>query len=68
MVKDYKRWAGETLFACLKSRGFDLESTRMTDLDRMGKLMGMLALACVRCPGAGHRFYGEAKEPLLNKH
>ena len=69
MIEDYyKRWAIETLFGCLKSRGFDLESTHMTDLNRMDKLMGILALAFAWCLIAGHWKYGEAKYLPLNKH
>lgn len=64
----YKRWSIETLFGCLKSRGFDLESTHMTDLDRMDKLMGILALAFAWCLIAGHWHYGDAKQLPLNKH
>lgn len=45
-----KRWGIETLFGALKSRGFDLESTHMTDSNmtdskRLSKLIGLLALA-----------------------
>ena len=69
MIEDYyKRWSIETLFVCLKSRGFDLESTHMTDLDRMDKLMGLLALAFTGCLMTGHWHYGEAKQLPLNKH
>ena len=69
MIKDYyRRWSIETLFGCLKSRGFDLESTHMTDLDRMDKLMGILALAFTWCLKTGHWHYGEAKLLPLNKH
>ena len=39
-----KRWEIETLFAALKSRGFGLEDTHMTEPDRIRKLLGMLAL------------------------
>ncbi|MCK5893752.1 MAG: IS4 family transposase, partial [Endozoicomonadaceae bacterium] len=50
MIEDYyKRWSIETLFVCLKSRGFDLESTHMTDLDRMDTLMGLFSLAFTGC-------------------
>ncbi|MGI9275122.1 MAG: IS4 family transposase [Endozoicomonas sp.] len=69
MVPDYyRRWAIETLFGCLKSRGFDLESTHMTDPERMDKLMGILALAFAWCLIVGHWHYGEADELPLNKH
>jgi hypothetical protein len=39
------RWQVETLFGCLKSRGFNLEDTHLTDPKRLAKLMGLLALA-----------------------
>jgi len=39
-----KRWEIETLFAALKSRGFGLEDTHMTEPARIRKLLGMLAL------------------------
>ena len=39
------RWAIETLFENLKSRGFELESTRLTAPERVGRLFGILALA-----------------------
>ncbi len=33
-IQDYAlRWEIETLFSCLKGRGFNLENTRLTDLD-----------------------------------
>lgn len=69
MVEDYrKRWAIETLFGCLKSRGFDLESTHMCDLEKMDKLLGLLALAVAWCLVTGHWQYGKASELPLNKH
>ncbi|WP_345195853.1 IS4 family transposase [Kistimonas scapharcae] len=69
MITDYyRRWAIETLFGCLKSRGFDLESTHMTDPERMDKLMGILALAFAWCLIVGHWRYGEAEMLPLNKH
>jgi len=69
MVEDYcKRWAIETLFGCLKSRGFDLESTHMSDLEKMEKLLGLLALAFTWCLVTGHWQYGEASELPINKH
>ena len=45
-LEDYSlRWNIETLFGCLKSRGFNLEDTHMTDLNRLEKLMGLLTIA-----------------------
>ena len=40
-----QRWAIETLFAALKSRGFDLEETRVTEPGKVENLVGLLALA-----------------------
>jgi hypothetical protein len=39
------RWQVETPFGALKSRGFNLEDTHLTDPKRLAKLMGLLALA-----------------------
>ncbi len=69
MIGDYyKRWSIETLFGCLKSRGFDFESTHMTDLERMDKLPGILSLSFSWCLIIGHWHYGDAKVLPLNKH
>ncbi len=40
-----RRWEIETLFGCLKSRGFRLEETHVTDPERLKKLLALLALA-----------------------
>lgn len=40
-----KRWGIETLFGCLKSRGFDLEATHVTAPERLERLVAVLALA-----------------------
>lgn len=39
-----KRWSLETAFGFLKSRGFDLESTHLTDPKRLNLLIGVLSL------------------------
>ena len=41
------RWEVETLFAALKTRGFNLEDSHLTDGDRLEKLIALLALAFV---------------------
>lgn len=40
-----KRWAIECLFADAKTRGLNLEDTRLTDPRKLGLLMGLVALA-----------------------
>jgi hypothetical protein len=44
-IADYaKRWEIETLFGCLKSRGFRLEETHVIEPERLKKLIALLAL------------------------
>lgn len=40
-----KRWSIETLFFCLKGRGFRLEDTHMTDARKLEKLLFILTIA-----------------------
>lgn len=45
-LDDYvQRWGIETLFGCLKSRGFRFEETHMTAPERLSKLVALLAIA-----------------------
>lgn len=54
MVIDYAhRWEIETLFGCLKSRGFDLEQTRLRDPQRLSKLLALLAVVFCWCYRVG---------------
>lgn len=44
-IKEYqKRWGIETLFGCLKRRGFDLEETHLSRRTRIERLMFVLGL------------------------
>ena len=40
-----RRWEIETLFGCLKTRGFRMEDTHITDGDKIEKLIFVLAIA-----------------------
>jgi Transposase DDE domain len=45
-IADYgKRWGIETLFGCLKTRGFCLESTHLKDAERLGRMVALLTIA-----------------------
>jgi hypothetical protein len=45
-LEDYaNRWEIETLFGCLKTRGFCFEDTHLTEGERINKLVALLALA-----------------------
>ncbi len=42
-----RRWEIESLFQCLKSRGFNFENTHITELERLKKLTALLAIGFV---------------------
>ena len=45
-LADYRRrWEIETLFGCLKSRGFNLEDTHLKDMERLSRLLALISLA-----------------------
>jgi hypothetical protein len=65
-LEDYKeRWQIETLFECLKTRGFDLEATHMTDPQRLEKLLAFAALAFTWAHLVGQ--WRNAVEPIIIK-
>lgn len=46
ILKEYgRRWEIETLFGCLKTRGFCLEETHLTKGERISRLLSLLTLA-----------------------
>jgi hypothetical protein len=45
LADDARRWEIETLFSCLKSRGFRLEETHVVHPERLKKLIALLAFA-----------------------
>jgi len=68
MIAEYRRrWQIETLFGCLKSRGFDLEETHLRDSERLEKLLGLLALAVCWAWLAGERI-SRRKPITVKKH
>lgn len=67
-LEDYAhRWEIETLFGCLKSRGFNLEDTQLTIPERLNKLLGLLTLALCWCLRIGEWLH--ERTPLaIKKH
>lgn len=57
-----QRWTVECTFSSLKSRGFDLERTGITDPQRFERLFGLLILAWVSCLRVG--IWLEAQKPI----
>ena len=62
-----RRWRIETLFANLKSKGFNLEATHLTDLGKLSTLMALLALAVALAAKSGSA--ANARNPIpIKKH
>ncbi|WP_341754083.1 IS4 family transposase [Candidatus Tisiphia endosymbiont of Dioctria rufipes] len=62
-----KRWEIESLFACLKTRGFNFENTHIIHLDRISKLLGLLAIAFTFAYVVG-QWQNSIKPIKLKKH
>jgi hypothetical protein len=60
-----RRWGIETLFAALKTRGFNLEDTHVTKEERLQKLVALLALAFAWCHQVG--LWLHQQRPLKKK-
>ena len=56
-----------TLFGCLKSRGFNLEATHVTEEERLSKLLALLSLAFVWAYATGSWLW-QRRPPRLKKH
>jgi len=62
-----RRWEVETLFGCLKTRGFCLEATHVTEPERLKKLLALVALAFCWAHVTGE--WLSAQKPLpIKKH
>jgi len=62
-----KRWGIETFFGALKTRGFNLEDTHITQEDRLQKLVAILALTFAWCHQIGLWLH-QQKTLLLKNH
>jgi hypothetical protein len=61
------RWEIESLFSCLKTRGFNFENTHLNKLDRVSNLMFVLTIAFIWAYRQGE-ITAQAKPPTLKKH
>ena len=61
-----RRWEIESLFAAMKSRGLNLETTHVTTPERIARLFGLLALAFVWAHLVGQKRH--EREPLKTKN
>lgn len=63
-----QRWEIETLFACLKGRGFRFESTRITALQRIETMLSVLTIAFAWAHKVGDWLDAEKKSIVVKKH
>jgi hypothetical protein len=61
------RWEIELLFAALKATGFDFESTHLTELERIEKLLALTAIAFCFAHLVGEWLHHSARKPLKLK-
>lgn len=63
-----QRWQIETLFRGLKSSGFNIEDTHVTDLERLEKLFSLTMIAFVWCYKIGDYLDGNIQKILIKTH
>lgn len=63
-----QRWQIETLFKGLKSSGFHIEDTHVTDLERLEKLFLLTMIAFVWCYKIGDFLDEQIKKITIKKH
>lgn len=54
-----KRWSIENMFSCFKTRGFNLEATKITDSEKLSKLIALLSLTFCWCITVGKHFHNK---------
>lgn len=69
-AKDYyaQRWQIEMCFKAMKSSGFDIEKTHLTDIDRIEKLVLLIMIAFVWCYKVGIYLHQNIRPIQIKKH
>ncbi len=68
LINYKERWQIETMFRAMKSSGFNLEDTHLTDLERIAKLLAVVAIAFVWAYLAGIDKHVNIKAIKVKKH
>ena len=65
-IEDYaKRWEIETLFGCLKTRGYNFEDTHLTKPERIDRLLAILAIAFAWAHIIGEWFHEQCPDSVI---
>ena len=68
MLRYKERWEVETLFKALKTNGFQVEDTHVSDLQRLDKLVACLTVAFTWAYKAGIYAHQHLKPIVIKKH
>ena len=63
-----ERWQIETAFRALKSSGFNIEDTHLTDIDRIEKLFALVIVAFTRAYIVGIYVHLNIREIKIKRH
>ncbi|MEH0153069.1 IS4 family transposase [Limibacter armeniacum] len=63
-----KRWSIEVFFQSLKGRGFNLEATHLTKLDRLERLFAVVCMAFAVCHLFGVAFHEKVQNIKVKNH
>ena len=63
-----ERWQIETLFKALKTKGFNMEDTHLTEVDRIDKLVTFVSIAFTWAYKAGIYVHEYVKPIIIKKH
>lgn len=68
-VETYRRrWEVETMFRAMKTAGFNIEDTHLTDLQRIEKLLLIVMIAFVWCYDVGEYVHRNIREITVKTH
>jgi len=62
-----KRWCIETFFQSLKTRGFDLKSSHLRNIDKFKKLFALVCIAFTICLTIGRTYLSKVQKIRINK-
>jgi Transposase DDE domain len=68
MLNYKQRWQIETMFKAFKTKGFNIEDTHLSDIDRIDKLVAIVSIAFTWAYKAGIYAHHHIKPIVIKKH